>query len=209
MIDLYHSSCSDLKAHVVEGSVDLIFTDPPYSSDYLDCWSDLADFSVYALRPGGSLVSMVPHYHLPKILDLLDVPGLDFHWIMSYSYPLGFGETRILTKRVICQWKPLLWFVKGKFSFGGSFSPDVFVVRRVSRDVRFHRWGQDIYGIYQVISSLKDGVSLVCDPFLGGGTTALVCAALSLDFVGGDVDSDCLSTTRFRLLNDGVEVPLV
>ena len=40
---------------------------------------------------------------------------------------------------------------------------------------------------------------VVCDPFLGGGTTAVAALDLQCRFVGADIDADCLRITRERL----------
>ena len=40
---------------------------------------------------------------------------------------------------------------------------------------------------------------LVCDPFLGSGTTALACVLEGRRFVGADLDPACVETTRRRL----------
>ena len=36
---------------------------------------------------------------------------------------------------------------------------------------------------------------LVCDPFVGGGTTAVVARELGCSFIGCDIDADCVATT--------------
>lgn len=43
---------------------------------------------------------------------------------------------------------------------------------------------------------------LVCDPFLGTGTTGMAALQLGRRFVGADVDGDALTLARVRL--DGV-----
>ena len=42
---LYHCAVADLRQHVDAGSVDLIFTDPPYEADALDAYRELATFA--------------------------------------------------------------------------------------------------------------------------------------------------------------------
>jgi DNA modification methylase len=48
----------------------------------------------------------------------------------------------------------------------------------------------------------RSGRDLVCDPFVGGGTTALVALRRGLRFVGGDVNPAALSFTAARLSVD-------
>ena len=204
-ITLYTSSCVDLIEKVEHESVDLILTDPPYPREFLHCWSELAQFGAHALRPGGSLVTMAPHTHLDTIMGCMDVFGLRYHWIGAYSFPPGSGETHIRVKRVICQWKPILWYVKPPFSIGGKMVRDHIRTSDDKRNVRYHKWGQDVIGMMRLLEEFNYEVETVCDPFLGGGTTALVCDLLGYDFIGADIDPGSIETTRSRLKHDGVQ----
>jgi site-specific DNA-methyltransferase (adenine-specific) len=40
---------------------------------------------------------------------------------------------------------------------------------------------------------------LVCDPFLGGGTTALAALSQGRNFVGADIDPSAIETAQGRL----------
>jgi DNA modification methylase len=50
-----------------------------------------------------------------------------------------------------------------------------------------------------IVSRLTEPGELVVDPFVGGGTTAIVCRDLGRRFVGCDVDPKATETTRRRL----------
>ena len=49
-----------------------------------------------------------------------------------------------------------------------------------------------------LIERLTKPGQLICDPFLGGGTTAVVAHELSRRFVGCDIDESCVETTAAR-----------
>ncbi len=49
----------ELGAAIPDGSVSLIFTDPPYDRASLPLYSDLGAFAARVLRPGGSLITYV------------------------------------------------------------------------------------------------------------------------------------------------------
>ena len=67
---------------------------------------------------------------------------------------------------------------------------------------------EDVRGLLKVmrldeaekfISKLSDPGDVVCDPFLGSGTTALACKKLGRQFIGCDVDPDAVEKSRSRL----------
>lgn len=68
-------------------------------------------------------------------------------------------------------------------------------------DKRFHHWGQDMKSARYYIDCFTRAGDLVVDPFVGGGTTAVVCQALDRRFIGGDVDREAVTTTRARMRN--------
>ena len=75
---IHHCSCEELAGHVPAGSLDAVFTDPPYVAESIPAYGELARFAVHALRPGGLLLTIIGQYHLPAIIRELDVPGLSY-----------------------------------------------------------------------------------------------------------------------------------
>jgi hypothetical protein len=66
-------------------------------------------------------------------------------------------------------------------------------------DKTHHEWGQSLDGFRTLVQAFAEPGELVCDPFLGGGTTALAAVAQGRRFVGCDVDPEAIETTRRRL----------
>ena len=66
-------------------------------------------------------------------------------------------------------------------------------------DKRFHGWGQSESGITSLVEKLTDKGNLVCDPFLGGGVTAVAALRLERRFIGSDIDATAVKTTIARL----------
>ena len=71
----------DLGEKISAGSIDLIFTDPPYKREYLYLYGDLAKLAQRVLKPGGSMVTFIGHYAIFEINDLIRKNSdLIFHW---------------------------------------------------------------------------------------------------------------------------------
>ena len=72
-------------------------------------------------------------------------------------------------------------------------------VRAKRSDKRFHGWGQSESGMADIIERLTETGQTICDPFMGGGTTAVVALQLSRFFVGIDIDAKAIETTKSRI----------
>ena len=66
-------------------------------------------------------------------------------------------------------------------------------------DTRFHEWGQDVTAFCSIVERFTAKGALVCDPFMGGGTTGLACLATQRKFVGIDQDRAAVESVRSRL----------
>ncbi len=178
-------------------SIDFIITDPPYPEKYLPVFGKLADFAAHALKPGGSLICMSGQSYLPEVFRLLNQnPELRYHWTLAYLTP-GGQATQLWERKVNTFWKPLLWFVKGDYS--ADWIGDVVKSAPNDNDKNHHHWGQSVSGMRDLLDRFVLPGKTVCDPFLGGGTTAIAARQCNCRFVGFDIDEKCLETTRQRL----------
>ncbi len=186
-------------------SVDLILTDPPYKPATLSCYRDLAEFAAHCLKPGGSLLVMAGTSHLPDVLGYLcNTDGLHYHW--TFNYLMDGANLRFHSRAVRMGWKPVVWLVKGQAD--GTDRYDVVRAPPLAeQDNRYHDWGQNEGGFRMLLDLFAFPGQLVCDPFVGGGTTALAARALGCRFIGADVDEDCLVVTRTRVRQFQVSDP--
>ena len=118
---------------------------------------------------------MCPQRYLPEILNLM-CEHLKYRWTIAYL-ELGGEAATDWEAKVNINWKPVLLFGDRTRRIGD-------VVKSEANDKRFHAWGQSESGMGQLVDRLTVPGQLVCDPFLGGGTTAVVCMKLARKFVG-------------------------
>ena len=180
---------------IEDDSIDVIITDPPYPKEYLTLYEILAKEASRVLKPGGSLIVMIGQSYLPEILSLM-IPHINYHWTVSYLTP-GGQSAQIWHRKVNTFWKPLLWFVKGEYS--GGWIGDVTKSAVNDNDKRFHHWGQSESGMVDIVERFSIPGQTVLDPFLGGGTTAVVAVKLGRYFIGIDQDPTAIQTTALRL----------
>lgn len=193
--DIRHGDFREVCKDLENGSIDAIITDPPYPKEFLPLYKDLAIVAERLLKPGGSLLAMCGQSYLPEIFQLMgDV--LNYQWVISYQTP-GGQSPQIWQARINTFWKPILWYVKGEYQ--GDWHGDVIKSDVNDNDKQFHQWGQSGSGTSQIIEKFTEPGDLVLDPFVGGGTTGLVALSVGRKFIGVDVDSSSVNTTKDRI----------
>ena len=172
------------QGHLIDdNSVDLIFTDLPYHRKAIPLYADLAKFAARVLIEGGSLICYCGHYAIPDILKLME-PHLRYWWMIACVHT---GRNKILRAfGVHVGWKPMLWFTKGprrtKIVVGDC------VRSERGNKLTDHPWAQGTSEATYYIQWLSRKGSLICDPFLGGATTAVSALKLGRGFVGFEID---------------------
>jgi DNA modification methylase len=164
--------------------IDAIITDPPYAKKYLPLWENLGQFAKDKLKEGGYLVVYTGQSHLPEVFAILS-KYLDYVWTFCLYHK---GQTQIVNGvNVICKWKPVLIFQKGKTKFAKTIQDYVISEQREKNG---HYWQQSISGTKKFIEIFTKENDIVCDPFTGSGTTAEACKQLKRRFVGAEIDEE-------------------
>ena len=132
-------NCDFNNAAIEPGSVDIIITDPPYEHSAIPLYAQLVERASVWLKDGGSLLAMAGHSHLPDVVAALVSGRLTYHWTVAYLTP-GGQSAQMFARRVNTFWKPVFWFVKGKYA--GDWIGDVTRSEPNDNDKRFHEWGQ-------------------------------------------------------------------
>jgi DNA modification methylase len=180
---------------VPDGSVDLVYTDPPYLAAYLHTYEDLSRLASRILKDDGVLVAYAGKYFLPTIHQYLGA-YLDYHWQIDLIHS---GVAGRLNKRFIrCGSKPLLVYVKKGRNPREVWIDDV--LQGTGREKQLHPWQQSEAEATQLMKKLTRPGDLVVDPFLGSGTFAAAAVKLGRQFIGCDVDEKAVATTRRRLM---------
>lgn len=198
-VDIRHGDFREVLADVPDGSVDAIITDPPYPGEFIDLFTDLSHLAARLLKPSGVLVVMCGQYYLPDYITRLST-AMRYRWTAAYI--AQGARTRVHASRVGTGWKPLLVYQRHDAQDVPFLVDDLFdaaVGTTDGVDKRFHHWGQSEPGIAEMVERFTEQGALVVDPFLGGGTTAVVCRDLGRRFIGCDIDAAAVATTRERL----------
>jgi 16S rRNA G966 N2-methylase RsmD len=179
---------------VADGSLSLIFTDPPYDRKAIDLFDGLGEFAADKLADGGSLIAYVGHIQIPDALEILS-KHLRYWWVCCCLH--SGGESLMKEYGIRVGWKAMLWFVKGTRDDKQTIVHDVV---SGGREKSHHDWQQAQSEAEYWIDNLCPEDGIVCDPFLGGGTTAAAAIRLNRKWIGFEKDHDqaVLAMSRCR-----------
>lgn len=184
----------ELGKNIPDESIDLIFTDPPYSEKSLVLYEDLAKLSCRISKQGSSLGMYAPN-QLDKIFRMLDNFDLKYADIIAVHQN---GDTAKLRKYgVWADCKFLIWCFKGdkptKFHDLSNF------IQSEAVDKHNHKWEQLTIEATNMINPLTLEGMTVLDPFMGSGTTGIAALKLNRKFIGIEIDPLHYSIAQTRL----------
>jgi hypothetical protein len=115
---------------------------------------------------------------------------MPYRWTIAY---LATGHaTTVHARRIHSMWKPVL-------VYGGTERRLYDVANSGAVEKVHHDWGQSESGMAELLRLVADPGQLICDPFVGGGTTAVVAGAYGCRFVGAEIDADSHAIAVRRL----------
>ena len=200
--DLYKLYNNDLllESRIQDNSLDAIITDPPYPYEFIDCWSKLAEFASNKLKEGGVLVTMSGQSYLPEVYSRMNIPGLNYYWTCCIKTTVS---PNMHQKRLLTHWKPLLFYVKGEYNKTflktDCYFPDY---KDTIEGQTFHKWGQSLPLMEKIIEDFTYAGELVCDPFMGGGTTIVAGVNMKRNMIGIEIDEKVYNNTCKRIHYD-------
>ncbi len=195
---LLHGDLLEAGASIADGTIDAIATDPPYEKEFLPVWGALGELAARVLKPGGWLVAMAPHAHLPEVLQRLERDGLMYRWTIAYLMSSG-ESAQLQSLRLNIRWKPVLLYTAGTLRQMATYGSDIVANAVQDADRHDEGWGQGIDGFSKLVAGVTRADQLVLDPFLGSGTTAVAALTQGRRFVGIDVDKKYIDETWHRL----------
>jgi 16S rRNA G966 N2-methylase RsmD len=182
---------------IPSGSVSLIFTDPPYDRESTKLFPALAEFANRVLADGGSILFYCGHLQLPYVWE--SFKPLRYWWQCACVHA---GQHQLMREYGIrVGWKPLLWFVKGTRDDISNIVQDTF---SGGQEKDHHDWQQSLAEAELWIKNLCPSDGLVCDPFLGGGTTAVAAQKLGRKWFGIEVDEPTAKIAAKRIYDQTV-----
>jgi predicted RNA methylase len=194
-VQVFQGDFMEVSAKLQENSIDFIITDPPYGQQFLQLYKKLGEVASRLLKPGGSLLVMAGQSYLPDVFDLLR-PYLTYNWTVAYLTP-GGQSAQLWERKVNTFWKPVLWFVKGKYE--GDWVGDVAKSAPNNNEKQLMEWQQSESGIADLVERFTKPNDLILDPLMGSATTGVVATRLGRRFIGIDIDPKMVEIAKQRM----------
>ena len=197
-LQLHQGDFRSVASGIQDNSIDMIFTDPPYiTDDSLELYEGLSELGNRVLKDGGSCLCYVTQTMLHQVLDVMS-NNLDYYWIISIKHGDGGRGRRIGRhgRGVFVEWKPILWFMKGKRQrreFVGDF------VFSTQPDKLLHEWEQSEKESDYYISHLTNVGETILDPMMGSGTTGVSALKCNRDFIGIEIAKRTFDIAQARI----------
>jgi len=180
-IEVYLGDCREVLPTI--GKVDAVVTDPPYgvgmeyasTDDTPEFVRDVAVPVIELCRTISVRVVLTP-----GIKNLFAYPKPTHTG--SIFYPAGAG----MNPWGFTCWQPILYY--GKDPYGGKGSkPDSFSAGDAAEKLD-HPCPKPIGQMKRILARSTLAGEIVCDPFMGTGTTGIACANLGRKFIGIEIE---------------------
>jgi DNA modification methylase len=118
------------------------------------------------------------------VLRVLSSTGLRYFWTLAVIH--SGPSQAIHPRKILCNWKPLLWFIKGEKANALEYIDDHIISQKPNKED--HKWAQSPIEAEHVIKRLTVENQIVLDPFMGSGTTGIAALKLGRKFIGIDIE---------------------
>lgn len=193
LVGVHHGDFREVGKVVADGSVDFIFTDPPYDSDAVKLYGDLAEFAARVLKPGAWCLAYSGQAFLPEVLEVMS-RHLEYGWTFGIGH--SGGDIRFRKFKLHNGWKPIVGFYKPPLDVWWEWFTD-FVSGGKEKDD--HEWQQSEFEAMHYVESMAPDGGIICDPFCGSGTTCAAAKRLGRQWIAFDSDLAAVETARGRL----------
>jgi len=200
---LYHGDCLEILPTLEAGSVDMVFSDPPYKKEFNHLYGEMAKAAKAPLKKGGLLLTLSGHHSLDIIIPEM-AAHLDYYWMGGMPNSAG-SVARYHPKQLMMSWKPCIWFSNGKAD-KHDYVFDMFKSKRIKRVN--HIWEQGVSWFVYYIEKLTNPGDTILDPFMGSGTTGVACHQTGRNFIGIEIDETYFKIAEQRI-QDAQRQPLL
>ena len=186
--------------------IDLIATDPPYNinfkyNSYKDSMTDeeyIEMLNYFEEYP--TAIIQYPEETMQYIVPAMGVPDEVCAWCYNSNLPrqfrlINFYNTKVDFNKVKQPYKnPKDKRIKELIAKGSKgtrlydWFSDIQLVKNVSKEKTGHPCPIPVALMERIILLTTNEGDTVCDPFIGGGTTAIACLNTNRNFIGFEID---------------------
>ena len=229
-VELHLGDCLEIMTLLKSQSIDLILTDPPYGIDFCSNWTNrkerlqnddlngwlalmkrvlpefkriLNNTGVCCCCGGGGktpvtamfTMEVIKHFNLIQTLVWKKFIGLGWRYRPAYENILVFSKD------------------KDNYNFYNTTRKCSNLITGINQDVpRYNgnkRGGEDDHPTQKPVALMRKLLSIhsqpghmVCDPFMGSGTTGVACIEMDCNFIGIEIEERYYNIAKKRILQE-------
>jgi site-specific DNA-methyltransferase (adenine-specific) len=189
--------CADFNTVDIEpGSVDLIFTDPPYVKEGIETYPQVALLGQKVLKSGGFLVVYASDYWFAETFPLM-LKYLTYFYLYHH---ISNQTASIFPRKLWARGKSLLAFSSGKPKLESvQWHNNYYAPPKKEKSHRKDNWEQSVDEAEFFIKNLCPELGLVLDPMCGSGTTLVAAKKLGRSYIGIDQSQEQCDMSLKRL----------
>ena len=189
-IDLRLGGCLDVMRGMVDKSVDLVFTSPPFKNEDVtgDYWVNYSKWFAEMSRVASKVIFII--HSSTKINRLMH----DYPPKRLMIWGKGFSQYSY-------RFNPMLVYqIDPKYSVNRRIWSDCFAVPSMTKymEKKVHKY-QDPEALYDAIFKMFGDCQTVLDPFCGSATSGVVSLKLGKDYIGIERDPECFTIAQRRI----------
>lgn len=219
-IKLYLGDSKEVLKKLEANSIDTVITDPPYnisrktnfhtmkghrgtSMDYGE-WDKKADILSWInqlpriLKQGGNIVIFNCWENLGEIAKIMRENNIEPKrcLVLNKSNPAPFNRDRLFVNDV----EFAIWGVYGKkWVFNREEKLEKCILNTTVQSKKFHPTMKDIKVIEKLVRILSNEGDTILDPFMGSGTTGMVCKKTGRKFIGIELEEEYIKIAMVRI----------
>jgi DNA modification methylase len=213
---IHHGDCLEGIKLLPDQSIDCIVTDPPYNinlvpqrrntlsieNDNMDTVSfekwltEIAQNLERVLKKDSFLITFCGWPTIPSFRKVFD------SYFTLKSMPIWVKNIWGIGYYTRPQYEPMLLYMKGKPGILENPISDVMRFDRIQAPI--HSCEKPIKLIRHIVKAFSKEKDIICDPFIGSGTTALACKQLGRDYIGFEINKSYISIAQKRLQQENL-----
>lgn len=215
-IDLIHGDCLEKMKDIPDGSIDCVVTDPPFgigfkygdkkdvantANEYWKWFNPIYNEIIRVTRKGGFIAIWQAQLYFRYFWNWYG-EGIHIYagcknFVQLRKTPINYGYDPIVMLYI--SGAELLRPIKPKRNIDYFVANTASMVSDTKRIERQHPCPRPIDQVTQIVENFS--VGKVLDPFMGSGTTGVVCKNLNRDFIGIEIDETYFKMAEERIKN--------
>jgi len=216
-LSIYNEDAIEFLRKLETNSVDLIITDPPYESLEKHRAIGTTTRLKHSKSSSNDWFSIFPNERFTELFsEAYRVLKKGAHFYLFCDQETSFIAKPAGEAVGFKFWKPLIWdkkvigmgyhyraryefilfFEKGKRRLNDLGVPDVLTVKKI---IRGYPTEKPVELLSILVSQSSNAGDLICDPFMGSGSTGVAAIKSGRKFIGNDISKEALNVATERL----------